>query len=336
MKCEIIDYVLVCNCEKGFEFKNQLNSSTYQMCDDVDECKTNSLICGSNAICLNEYGSYSCECIDGFLPKYETKFVCEDFDECSSECSHNCDQSNSFCVNTIGAYKCDCKNGFVKNEQTNQCIDVDECNLYAYFSNEVNNCHGNSKCFNTFGSYKCVCEPGFYGNGSHCEDINECIDVDIESICNIKQNSVCINLIGSYECRCLDGFHSLSNQCVDADECTENLYICSDNSICHNLIGSYSCECSTGYIWSKMNQRCEDLNECISGSNTNDIYYTNICDDSSICVNTIGSYECQCKSGWNKTDSRYCSGKQLNPYQTCLKSIKDLKKFNKKISMNAN
>ncbi len=108
----------------------------------------------------------------------------------------------------------------------------------------------------------------------------------------------------------MDGFRRrlLDSECIDIDECAEDLFICHDRSVCANLIGSYSCICDAGYTWSKKNQKCEDINECVYNTNTNDVYATHVCDDNSICVNTIGSFDCLCKSGWNKTDLSYCSG----------------------------
>ena len=307
MDCQILNDILVCKCDKGFELNNNQSSINFQICDDINECLINPLICGSNSICVNEYGSYSCQCQMGFIPKYSDTFTCEDIDECSNECNNNCNLANSYCQNLIGSYVCDCKDGFLKDQQTNTCIDINEC--YQI----VINCDKNSKCENTYGSYKCICETGFYGNGSYCEDINECIDIYMEPVCKSIPNSVCINFIGSYECRCLDGYRSISNECIDIDECSEYLFECNDNSLCHNSNGSYSCECNIGYKWSNLNKKCEDINECIFNTNSIEIYSSNVCDDNSFCINTIGSFQCECKSGWNKTDLNYCSG-SLNYY----------------------
>ena len=136
----------------------------------------------------------------------------------------------------------------------------------------------------------------------------------MEPVCQLVLYSQCVNLIGSHECRCSDGFHRVhfsGGECVDINECAENLFTCGDQSVCSNLIGSYACICSPGYSWSKEKLKCQDTNECVYSANTNDVYATHVCDDNSICVNTIGSYECQCKAGWNKTDLSYCSGFNL-------------------------
>lgn len=33
---------------------------------DVDECSEQPALCGSNAVCNNQPGTYRCECVDGY------------------------------------------------------------------------------------------------------------------------------------------------------------------------------------------------------------------------------------------------------------------------------
>ena len=57
--------------------------------------------------CVNEYGSYRCECLAGFVGD---GFECDDIDECQlnePKCSEH-----SKCVNLPGSYRCDCLEGF--------------------------------------------------------------------------------------------------------------------------------------------------------------------------------------------------------------------------------
>ena len=49
------------------------------------------------------------------------------------------------------------------------CSDIDECAV------RVNNCHPNADCTNTFGSFDCSCKSGYTGNGTFCENIDECL-----------------------------------------------------------------------------------------------------------------------------------------------------------------
>ena len=44
--------------------------------------------------------------------------------------------------------------------------------------------------------------------------------------------------------------------------------------------------------------KCIDVNECEEKDYT--------CTSNSTCINTIGSYKCECDSGYNKTDNQEC------------------------------
>jgi len=35
MRCEMSNGILVCNCDKGFVFRSEFNSSGYQICDGL-------------------------------------------------------------------------------------------------------------------------------------------------------------------------------------------------------------------------------------------------------------------------------------------------------------
>ena len=148
------------------------------MFNDINECENDELICGLNAKCINHYGSYSCECLSGFIPvlmktssidnedeEEETySFKCHDLDECSSECLNDCDPLLSVCINLKGGYACKCMHGYTGTGKLGQCVDVDEC-----VGSELITCHENAKCVNTDGSVECKCEFGFFGNGTYCE-----------------------------------------------------------------------------------------------------------------------------------------------------------------------
>ena len=54
----------------------------------------------------------------------------------------------------------------------------------------------------TFHGSTCGCREGFFGNGSVCNDIDEC-EMRIDSCHN---NALCVNTVGSYSCKCRDGY----------------------------------------------------------------------------------------------------------------------------------
>ena len=102
----------------------------------------------------------------------------------------------------------------------------------------------------------------------------------------------------------------MSNTCVDIDECAEKNEECSQSgAICINTHASYVCECPKGYTWNAQELKCKDVDECALETEMSSTYETLCDDDHSTCVNTIGSYYCECNDGWNRTDLIYCTGK---------------------------
>ncbi|XP_070356766.1 adhesion G protein-coupled receptor E2-like isoform X3 [Equus asinus] len=118
------------------------------------------------------------------------------------------------------------------------------------------------------------------------------------------QNSTCINATA---CRCRPGFSSWSGEiitnptdsCDDINECEPPLAVsCGKFVDCQNVDGSYHCTCTPGYglvsgattFRNEIENTCEDVDECSSGQHR--------CHNSTVCVNTMGSYRCCCRPGW--------------------------------------
>eukprot|EP00057_Strongylocentrotus_purpuratus_P022288 XP_011676762.1 PREDICTED: fibropellin-3-like [Strongylocentrotus purpuratus] len=198
-------------------------------------------------------------------------------------------------------------------------LDIDECG-------RGNPCLNGASCINTPGSYTCECADGYTGNncesgiggcaagwyGANCDlDIDEC---GRGNPC--LNGASCINTPGSYTCECADGY--TGNNCesgiggcaagwygancdLDIDECGRG-NPCLNGASCINTPGSYTCECADGYTgnncetgiggcaagWYGAN--CDlDIDECGRG---------NPCLNGASCINTPGSYTCECADGY--------------------------------------
>nr|CAD7265358.1 unnamed protein product [Timema shepardi] len=116
---------------------------TWWSCHDVDECeqfKERNLCVG---ICVNQPGSYSCKCPDGYRLGSDGR-TCQDEDECLA--GNVCDHPDDVCINTRGGYRCNtisCPANFVKEtEHKNRCRRISSiCR------------EGDTNCLNTPGSY---------------------------------------------------------------------------------------------------------------------------------------------------------------------------------------
>ena len=106
---------------------------------------------------------------------------------------------------------------------------------------------------------------------------------------------------GLYECECFTGYTGDGFECNDIDECILGLHNCPLQSHCVNNDGSYICKCNAGYKKAPgVDDVCEegscvgsciDLDECFSRAHT--------CSELHICNNSIGSYTCDCKTGYS-------------------------------------
>uniref|UniRef100_A0A8C9XTJ2 Nidogen 1 n=2 Tax=Sander lucioperca TaxID=283035 RepID=A0A8C9XTJ2_SANLU len=144
-----------CQCATGF-------NGDGRYCHDVDECRETPQVCGPNAVCSNQPGTFRCECLSGFVFASEGRTCIEEtrpVDHCQRG-SHDCDAADrALCSYTGGsAFVCSCLPGFVGDGRV--CQDVDEC--------QQDRCHHDAFCSNTQGSYNCQCRPGFHGDGFQC------------------------------------------------------------------------------------------------------------------------------------------------------------------------
>ncbi|RWS08167.1 fibulin-1-like protein, partial [Dinothrombium tinctorium] len=225
-----------------------------------------------------------------------------------------------------------CPFGFVFNRETNICQDKDECAL------GIHNCDLSSICVNMNGTYGCIYQPCEIGYMRHSN--GSCVEVTCpegqkydsffdrcENIEPIRPNKTRIG--------CGPGSTPVDDICVDIDECRENMHNCSDDEKCVNRLYGFDCVCKYGFERNMTTKICEDVNECRMAPchwpficiNTVGSYScecddgftyrnghcsdNNECEDENVCrngycVNSIGSYECECDDGFKKDENNFC------------------------------
>ena len=82
--------------------------------------------------------------------------------------------------------------------------DINECQ-----DPTLNDCHSQATCQNNPGDFSCACNLRWSGNGTFCEDINECLGVNACS-----DDATCQNAPGSYVCTCNNGFNGNGITCI--------------------------------------------------------------------------------------------------------------------------
>uniref|UniRef100_A0A8C6W1V1 Nidogen-2 n=2 Tax=Nannospalax galili TaxID=1026970 RepID=A0A8C6W1V1_NANGA len=78
--------------------------------------------------------------------------------------------------------------------------------------------------------------------------------------------------------------------------CYDGSHTCDTTARCHPGTGvDYTCECAPGFQGD--GRSCVDVNECASGFHR--------CGPNSMCINLLGSYRCECRSGYQFADDRH-------------------------------
>ena len=79
---------------------------------DLNECLLGIANCDINSLCRNTDGSFTCECLRGYIGDGNTcDYV---HDPCGPLGQNHCDQ-NANCTETPTAYTCTCHDGYVGN-----------------------------------------------------------------------------------------------------------------------------------------------------------------------------------------------------------------------------
>ncbi|KAJ8386537.1 hypothetical protein AAFF_G00170070 [Aldrovandia affinis] len=163
-------------------------------------------------------------------------------------------------------------------------------------------CYKGVPCMETFSypGYQCgPCPEGTTGNGTHCQDIDEC---SLAQPCFAP--SACMNTMKGFSCEpCpvglsgppvsgvgVDYAKSHRQECRDVDECVEGA--CAPNSVCINTVGSYKCgQCKMGFIGNQTTG-CFPRRSCAT-------LPFNPCDVNAHCImERNGDVTCRCNVGW--------------------------------------
>lgn len=294
-----------CFCQNGFEPQGSV-------CVDIDECRTNANICGDRSMCINTPGSHRCECPNGLVgapPRIQCKAPCEDV-KCGIHSYCKADGTEAYCV-------CDEGWTYNPNDIAAGCQDINECDAIHGPSGR---CGLNAICTNTPGGFSCQCPVGFSGNADiQCVDIDECSKPN-----RCGPGALCLNRAGSFECVCPEGSIpdpdpnvrcitvvtcKSNNDCPGNAICDEHQRClcptpnigndcrhpceglsCGPNSNCMLVNQEAKCLCSPGFVGSADRiGGCVDDDECK--------HTPSVCPEGSLCVNTPGSFTCQCPSG---------------------------------------
>ncbi|KAF8366147.1 hypothetical protein PRIPAC_83976 [Pristionchus pacificus] len=287
--------------------------------------------------CVEQNNSFSCVCAPGW-----TGSDCNTANNpCSSlycknggQCTPTADKSFAYCVCPKGYSSSDCsvkdqcfftpcQNGgtcsSTSNSYTCQCDSAyagTNCEIYLACSSSPCK-HGTCTNSGTSGQYTCACIAGWTG-GDCDEDINECTvaaaKTPVQTLC--FNTGTCVNNPGSYSCDCVNGTYG-ADCSINPDDCnmtyvgldgnnyTNLCHYYDPNAKCNDGYATYTCTCSPAWKGAMCDK---DVDECADAAALTPP--ESLCENFGTCINTPGSYKCNCIKG---AFGFNCSESKLNP-----------------------
>ena len=214
-----------------------------------------------------------------------------DIDECQTD-NGGCAQN---CVNTDGSYKCSCYNGFEMTSDGYTCVGEYPSSCLLLYR-----CYVPDTQYNIMITKSIITQSrNVYAQHILHTIIVATINSFIYALLYMIYNAIYVSIL------------------TDVNECKRSNGGC--DHICTNTNGSHQCSCRDGYSLAEDNSHCVGMqyNKLIHTLTTihgldNDECQSNNGGCSQSCINTAGSYHCQCWDGYKMNNDSNCTGKSLN------------------------
>lgn len=284
-----------------------------------------SLGCPDHEECVGVEGSRTCECVKG--RERDGTGLCIDVNECSSE-AHTCD-TNAACANLDGSFECTCNNGWSADVGSEWLIESRTEPSSRWCSIR---CDGQAECtaFNfdsTTGECELLQSCMALDSGASSTTVGyryeSCSDNPLDhfdepisgrswqsSVTTIHQERLLSGDISDCARMCIDNgsacesfeFRESTRMCVLRSRSPTAGY--NENTAWQAFARLYVCDTS-GNAYVSLGQKCGqppldgtqciNVDECTKGASP--------CDANAACFDSVGSYSCECNSGWSGSGS---------------------------------
>ncbi|GMS93257.1 hypothetical protein PENTCL1PPCAC_15432, partial [Pristionchus entomophagus] len=285
-----------CKCQEGWT-RDPNGGTKCNPCIDNDECTEKPDICGPNSHCLNQPGSFRCECLEGFEKDNDNH--CKDKNECliPGIC-----HSFSNCTNTPGSYECNCIIGFKKENA--KCVPDKE-----YFCKDCDPKTTECKLTPTKDAYTCECKQHHHRIDARSCTPNTFCDKADKNNCAPADRATCTDLPdgSGFNCTCKEGYEGDGRVCEAINICDRKrpcTFISNTNCEADkkNPKEKYTCVCREGFV-RQLAEQDNDKAPCFD-KNSNVVNNCTLCDnDTESCEAVVGDKSgalqaCACKTGY--------------------------------------
>ncbi|CAD5214840.1 unnamed protein product [Bursaphelenchus okinawaensis] len=256
--------------------------------------------CGLHSVCFNR----TCTCLPGY--QGDPRVRCDDINECHHD--NICPGAGQWCVNLAGGHVCCSPDSeYSECRGLDQVADDSDPKAIAISESDVKNLNGNENKAEAdafaqvkrpvgsvqqleegeFGTAEKIKKRRFRTKTVHIGKQLKTHSGGFVIIRRPKEKQPLNGTSGEFE------FKEIPN-CVNGKDSE-----CPEHSVCYNN----KCRCRLGFEWSRLYNRCEDINECLA---------PNPCPNTpkgveAWCVNSIGGYHC-CQPGM---DMKECGGMSI-------------------------
>ncbi|XP_076817142.1 uncharacterized protein LOC143462762 isoform X2 [Clavelina lepadiformis] len=312
-----------CTCTSGF-------TGDGLECSDINECADNLLHnCGDNALCTNVVGSFSCSCDVGFtgdgltcanitsptpsLPPNLVRYTLTAYISTNAVGANSVLMIRDQFLQDVLEPTLSQFDGFHLVKPLNEQLISDATIELTFEADFFATLTTSGLKFPTLTSIQEQIQQrynlvNYQLQGGH--DIIPTMNVIHTQINNGCDTHVCVSPPNNFnhvcvaigpntsKCMCVNVIANVEVHCEDMAVCS-NDFDCRQNATCFGTgtqLYNGSCSCDEGYIGNGFIQPCTDFNECL----------VNICDNNSICTNSLGNFTCTCTSGFTG-DGLECS-----------------------------
>lgn len=312
-----------CTCTDGYE-GDGIHCIPRKICDFNDHLCVKEARCvpcnDNNQECYkttNRPAYYQCHCPIGFRGDgLKNGTGCIDIDECEGDnITHNICGDHAECINLPGRFECKCNTGYalIKRYGKNVCVNINECSLRKGIDKGAHDCSDNAICHDTDGSYDCICKNGFDTDPvfkGHTD--NGCIDKRPPEVVPFGDKNMRLNQYSSYVEKGIQILHSRNDNSkhkyhVEWDPVLQYEYLLDVGYFKRavNYTVSVPSNTKTPIQNTHRNVEIVDINECIVPKDKFPSKFHPLCHNLANCINTNGSYTCQCREGYQCKD---CDG----------------------------